>query len=145
MAQTAKSGRQKHAELDEEGRVLLWELGRRIVRLRKALNWSRGELAKRVGVSRERLGHWERGSHTPPLKGLVDLSRELGTSIDELVTGEVAAPRALSTRDRDEAARSFRDLDRCLTRLLGNSWDEDGRFERSHSNDSVGELDLPES
>jgi hypothetical protein len=79
------------------------------------------------------------------LKELVDLSRELGISIDELVTGEVAAPRALSTRDREEAARSFRDLDRCLTRLLGDGWDEGGRFERSHLNDSVGELDLPES
>jgi transcriptional regulator with XRE-family HTH domain len=115
-----------HAELDEEGKVLLWELGRRIVRLRRTLNWTRADLARRVRVSRERLGHWERGSHTPPLRELVGLSRELGTSIDELVTGEAAPVRALSPREKDEAARSLRDLSRCLKKLLEDEADEGG-------------------
>lgn len=145
MSKASRTARPDHAELDEEGKVLLWELGRRIVRLRKAFNWSRGELAKRVRVSRERLGHWERGSHTPPLRELVGLSRELGISIDELVTGEATAPRALRPHERDETARSFRDLDRCLKKLLGDGWDEDGRFEPSHPDDNAYELDLPES
>jgi transcriptional regulator with XRE-family HTH domain len=112
------------AELDESQRVLLWELGRRIVRLRRTRSWSRGELAKRMRVSRERLGHWERGSHTPPLKALVGLSRELGTSVDELLTGESVEPRALSRQERDEAMRFFRELSRWLKTLL-----EDGAAE----------------
>ena len=106
------------AEPDESQRVLLWELGRRIVRLRRIRSWSRNELAKRVRVSRERLGHWERGSHTPPLKALVGLSRELGTSIDELLTGKSLEPRALSRQEKDEATRFFRELSRWLKTLL---------------------------
>ncbi len=113
---------------DEEGRELPWELGRRIVRLRRALGWSRDELARRVRVTRERLGHWERGTHTPPLKALVRLGRALGASMDELMTGESRqdAPPApsLSRQERAEAARHFSGLNRWLTPLLKDPDDE---------------------
>jgi transcriptional regulator with XRE-family HTH domain len=66
---------------------LVAELGRRIVRLREAKGWKRAELARRLGVKRERLGTWERGSRTPPLQALIGLRRVLGVSIDELVSG----------------------------------------------------------
>ena len=106
------------AELDESQRVLQWELGRRIVRLRRTRSWTRGELAKRMRVSRERLGHWERGSSTPPLKALVGLSRELGISVDELLTGESLEPRTLSRQEWNEAARFLAELNRWLKTLL---------------------------
>jgi ribosome-binding protein aMBF1 (putative translation factor) len=67
---------------------LVAALGRRIVRLRESKGWDRVELARRLGVTRERLGHWERGKHMPPLQALIGLGRELGLSIDELVSGE---------------------------------------------------------
>ncbi len=67
---------------------LVVALGRRIVRHRKAKGWDRVELARRLGVTRARLGYWERGETTPPLEALIGLRRELGISIDELVTGE---------------------------------------------------------
>jgi ribosome-binding protein aMBF1 (putative translation factor) len=69
-------------------RELLADLGRRIARLREAKGWPRAELARRLGVTRERLGTWERGIRTPPLQALIGLGRELGVSIDELVSGE---------------------------------------------------------
>jgi|GEM_PF-2114742 len=140
MALQPEAAELDDAELDEEGKVLLWELGRRIVRLRRVLNWTRADLARRVRVSRERLGHWERGSHTPPLRELVGLSRELGTSIDELVTGKAAPVRAFSPREKDEAARSLRDLSRCLKKLLDDEGDE-----AADSNAGLCKLDLPES
>jgi ribosome-binding protein aMBF1 (putative translation factor) len=67
---------------------LVVALGRRIVRLRESKGWDRVELARRLGVTRARLGYWERGEHTPPMEALIGLRRELGISIDELVTGE---------------------------------------------------------
>src|SRR5262245_28432239 len=73
---------------DASEREQLAELGRRLVRLREAKGWTRGELARRLGVTRERLGTWERGTRTPPLNALIGLRRELGVSIDELMTGE---------------------------------------------------------
>lgn len=107
------------ADLDEGSRELLWELGRRIVRLRRARGWSRSELARRVRISRERLGHWERGSYTPPLRALVLLSRALGVLIDELVTGETLAAAELSRQQREEAARHLWGLNRWLKSILG--------------------------
>jgi transcriptional regulator with XRE-family HTH domain len=69
-------------------REVLETVGRRIVQLRQRKKWSRADLARRLGVTRERLAHWERGENTPPLDALIALRRELGVSIDELVTGE---------------------------------------------------------
>jgi transcriptional regulator with XRE-family HTH domain len=78
-------------EPDPGGRELLWELSRRIVRLRRTRGWSRDDLARRLRVTRERLGHWERGSHSPPMKSLIDLGRVLEVSMDELMIGKTAA------------------------------------------------------
>jgi transcriptional regulator with XRE-family HTH domain len=109
------------SDLDEGSREMLWDLGRRIVRLRRIRGWSRDELARRMRVSRERLGHWERGNHTPPLKALMVLSRTLAVTIDELVTGDAPAPGELSRQERDEAARHLWGLNRWLRSLLGDS------------------------
>ncbi|HEV8578741.1 MAG TPA: helix-turn-helix transcriptional regulator [Thermoanaerobaculia bacterium] len=76
---------------DQGQRGLLEEVGRRIVRLREKRGWTRADLARRLGVPRGRLAHWERGENTPPLEVLAALRRELGVSLDELVTGEPPA------------------------------------------------------
>jgi len=70
---------------------LVADLGRRIVQQREAKGWDRVELARRLGVTRERLRNWERGKHAPPLKALIGLRRELGISMDELIGGERAS------------------------------------------------------
>jgi putative transcriptional regulator len=69
---------------------ILRKMGERIVRLREEKGWDRGELARRLGVTRGRLKNWERGMNTPPVETLVDLGGTLEVSLDELVTGEVA-------------------------------------------------------
>ena len=97
----------------EEGALVL-ALGRRIVRLREAKGWSRTELAARLGVSRERLGNWERGRHAPPLGAQLALSRTLGISLDELVTGEAAAGRERGPEVRAKAERHLAALRRLL-------------------------------
>lgn len=74
--------------LRERERDLVAALGERIVRLREAKGWSRAALARRLGVSRGRLGHWERGLHAPPIVIQMALSRTLGVTFSELVTGE---------------------------------------------------------
>jgi transcriptional regulator with XRE-family HTH domain len=75
-------------ELYPSNQELRWELGRRIVRLRSGRGWSRDQLARRLRVTRERLGHWERGSHAPPMVALIDLGRVLEVSMDELMIGK---------------------------------------------------------
>ncbi len=106
---------------EEDARELA-ELGRRIVRWRKRRGWPRTELAQRLGVTRMRLGHWERGSHMPPLAALLALRRELGVSLDELFTGEPPPSTGLGPGQKSEAREHIARL----ARLLGLSRDFEG-------------------
>ena len=86
-------------EHDPCSQELLWDLSRRIVRLRRTRGWSRDDLAKRLRVTRERLGHWERGNHSPPMKSLIDLGRVLEVSMDELMIGKTSEDPPLDLED----------------------------------------------
>jgi len=100
-------------------RDLVVALGERIVRLREGKGWSRTALARRLGVSRGRLGHWERGLSAPPIVIQIALSRQLGIPFGELVTGEAAAePRGSR---KVEAERHLE----ALRRLLCEAEDEE--------------------
>ena len=93
-------------------RDLVVALGERIVRLREAKGWSRTALARRLGVSRGRLGHWERGGSAPPIVIQIALSRQLGIPFGELVTGE--APAEPRGSRKVEAERHLEALRRLL-------------------------------
>lgn len=80
--------REEREEVTELSREeVLLELGRRIVRLRTARGWSQGNLARRLGMSRCRLGKWERGLHGPLVEDLARLADVLGVDLEELVRG----------------------------------------------------------
>ena len=88
-------------------------MGRRIVQLRKRRKWSQGELAQRLGVTRERVGNWERGDHAPPLEGLAALGEVLRVSLDELVSGKRRG-RWLSEEERKRVAGLLAELSELL-------------------------------
>lgn len=67
---------------------LLLRMGSRIRTLRKARKWARVHLARRLGVPKARVGHWERGETQPPLAMLLELGRVLEISIEELAGAE---------------------------------------------------------
>lgn len=79
-------------------------IGRRIVRSRKRKGWSQAKLASRLGISRERVGNWERGLHAPSLEDVARLSGELEVTLEELVLGNAAAEPEITTQQRSEAA-----------------------------------------
>jgi len=106
-------------------RDLVVALGERIVRLREAKGWSRTALARRLGVSRGRLGHWERGGSAPPIVIQIALSRQLGIPFGELVTGEAAAAPRESRKV--EAERHLEALRRLLCEA-DESADEESRW-----------------
>jgi transcriptional regulator with XRE-family HTH domain len=89
-------------------------LGRRISALRREKGWTRVELAEKLGVSRERLGKWEVGGNSPPLGMLIRLRRVLAVTLDELVTGEPPASRAMTEEDRKALAACLERLARFL-------------------------------
>lgn len=68
-------------------------LGENIVRLRTQKNWSQGDLADALDISRQSVSKWETDASIPELDKLLKLSELFGVTLDELVRGE-DAPKA---------------------------------------------------
>lgn len=63
-------------------------LGERIKSYRQKKGLSQEGLAEKVNVSRQAITKWENDSGIPDIDNLISLSRVMGISLDELVTGE---------------------------------------------------------
>ena len=66
-------------------------LGARIAALRRESGWSQAELAEKLRVSPSAMGMYEQGRREPPVEVLVSLARELGVTVDFLLTGQPAS------------------------------------------------------
>ena len=69
-------------------------LGENIYRFRTEKNMSQGDLADALDVSRQSVSKWENNSSTPELEKLIKMSDLFGISLDELVSGKRAEPKA---------------------------------------------------
>ncbi len=76
------------------------DIGSKIISLRKKLNISQSELAKRVSVSRTIIGNYERNENTPSVDILLKIANEFNVSVDFLI-GE----GQLSTYDKEVLKR----------------------------------------
>lgn len=65
-------------------------LGENIVRLRTQKNWSQGDLADALDISRQSVSKWETDASIPELDKLLKLSELFGVTLDALVRGEDA-------------------------------------------------------
>ncbi len=61
------------------------DIGSKIISLRKKLNLSQSELAKKVSVSRTIIGNYERNENTPSVDILLKIANTFNVSIDFLV------------------------------------------------------------
>ena len=68
-------------------------LGENIARLRIQKDWSQGDLADALDISRQSVSKWETDASIPELDKLLKLSELFGVTLDELVRGE-DAPKA---------------------------------------------------
>lgn len=67
-------------------------LGERIAYYRGALGLSQGELAEKLGVSRQAVSKWETDAGLPDLDRLIALSGLFDITLDELVKGSAPSP-----------------------------------------------------
>lgn len=72
------------------------ELGVQIKQRRKELNLTQEELAQRINVSRSAVSNWEIGRNYPDIQIIVQLSEELGISLDKLLKGDNLVVQQLS-------------------------------------------------
>ena len=78
-------------------------LGENIVRLRTQKNWSQGDLADALGISRQSVSKWETDASVPELDKLMKLSELFGVTLDALVRGE-ETPKAEAAGSAAQAA-----------------------------------------
>lgn len=60
----------------------MFNIGKRISELRKEKNWSQSDLAKAVEASRDIIGKYERGEHSPSIEMATKIAEAFGVSID---------------------------------------------------------------
>ena len=65
------------------------ELKEKLTRFRRERELSQTELAQSLGVTRQAVSGWERGTAVPSAEKLIALSRLYGVPLDELVNGAV--------------------------------------------------------
>lgn len=79
-----------------------YRTGKLIEALRKEKGLTQGELAKAVGVSKQAVSNWERGTRFPDVVLIEDLSHELGVSPTELIKGEIMENNSVDKNDVSE-------------------------------------------
>jgi len=75
------------AAMDSKDEAFFKELGARLAEARKAQRLSQAELAERVGVAQQTLAHYEVGRLRIPVSLLLEMSRILRFSIDDMLAG----------------------------------------------------------
>lgn len=75
-------------------------LAEKIIALRKEHNLSQGDLAEKLGVSRQSVSKWETGASTPDLDKMIFLADFFGITLDELVKGETLSEKKEQQADR---------------------------------------------
>lgn len=67
-------------------------IGSKISTLRKAKNWSQGDLAQQIGASREIIGKYERNENLPSIEMVAKMAKAFDVTVDYLIgEGENAA------------------------------------------------------
>lgn len=83
------------------------ELGKQIKKYRNELNLSQDALAEKIYVSRQTISNWENDKSYPDVNSLVFLSEVFGTSIDNLIKGDI---KMMKEEVRAEDKKEFEKL-----------------------------------
>ena len=75
-------------------------IGKRIARLRKEKGMSQENLAEKIGVSAQAVSKWENDQSCPDISLLPRLTKLLGVTADELLTGESDQVKLLPENQR---------------------------------------------
>lgn len=60
-------------------------IGSKIITLRKARDWSQGDLAQQIGASREIIGKYERNENLPSIEMVAKMAKAFEVTVDFLI------------------------------------------------------------
>lgn len=99
------------------------KIGCFIAQRRRGLDLTQRQLADRLGISDKTVSKWERGNGFPEPSLLLPLCRELGITVNDLLSGEVVAPADYQQKAEENIMRILQENRRrlALTTLAGIS------------------------
>lgn len=90
-----------------------------IAELRGELGLTQRELAEKIGVTDKAVSKWERGRGFPDVALLETLSKELGVSIAELISGERATPETAAEQSNSALVETLLYVKRMSRKTFG--------------------------
>ena len=96
-------------------------LGKRIAALRREKEWTQDALAEVLGISPQAVSKWENDQTCPDISLLPKLARELGVSVDELLTGKQESAPLVQVLPEPQR----RDISELMLRVVVDSADGD--------------------
>jgi transcriptional regulator with XRE-family HTH domain len=89
-------------------------IGNKLILLRKEKGWSQGDLAEKLGASREIIGKYERNENLPSIEMALKISKAFGVTVDFLLgVGEYSSydvdiiDRIKNIQKLDESTKSI--------------------------------------
>ena len=83
------------------------KIGKLIAKLRKEKGLTQRELGDKVGVGFKAVSKWERGITCPDISIINELSKILGITSDELLTGELSKDHQTNTKNNQKLNKNF--------------------------------------
>lgn len=83
--------------------------GKFIAELRKEQRLTQEQLGEKLGVTNKTVSRWETGSYMPPVDVLLELSRVLSISINELLSGERLNNEQLRQKADENVLEAYRE------------------------------------
>lgn len=99
-------------------------LGDFIQKCRQQYGWTQEELGWRTGITREHVGHIERGKCVPSVQTLYDLEKALNLpecSLVKRVNGQAEADVSQDSEEKEQVGRACRELELALAANLTKS------------------------
>ena len=83
------------------------KIGKLIAKLRKEKGMTQRELGDKVGVGFKAVSKWERGITCPDISIINELSKILGITSDELLTGELSKEHQINNQNNQKSNRKL--------------------------------------
>lgn len=84
------------------------KIGKFIAELRRKKGLTQEKLGEKLGVTNKTISRWETGSYMPPVDTLLELSRVLDVSLNELLCGERLDKEEFRARSDENMAEAYR-------------------------------------
>ncbi len=94
------------------------KIGKFIADLRKSKNMTQMQLAEKLGITDRAISKWENGKALPDASLMLDLCKELGITVNDLLSGEVVSMNEYNEKSEQNLVEMVRQKEKTDKTLL---------------------------